>query len=360
MYINNEEYFVERILGSSSQELEEVLSKIPQYYSSFDIPKANGTRTIMAISRRSALCRMQRSICDHFLNEIPLPTPAIGFIKGENYLNFLLPHVGKKYYLRIDISDFFGTITSDMIRNSFQEFFLDSESKMLEKFISLCTYDGHLPQGAVTSPAISNVVFRRLDQRILKYCQSFDVQYKNGGRRLESICYTRYADDLLFSSQCLDFSKELFFHGMIRGILKSAGFQTNQSKLKYGTDRIPLSGYVVSDDIHLSRKKLYPISMLLHYFGGSNPYTGRKYRLKKALFSDPDWLEKVNQLLLTDSRGTIKRFETKEQFLNYLCGYRSFLISVRRANKITNGNMEQLDNKIHKLEMIIDKVIDHG
>ena len=360
MYISNEEYFVERILDSSLLELEDVLSKIPQYYNSFNIPKANGTRTIMAINRHSSLCRIQKSICNHFLNEISLPTPAIGFIKGENYLNFLLPHINKKYYLRIDISNFFDTITSDMIRSNFQEFFSDSNSKMLEAFISLCTYDGHLPQGAVTSPAISNVIFRRLDQRILKYCQSFDVLYKDGKSLLENICYTRYADDLLFSSQCLDFSKEPFFQGMIKSILKSAGFHINQSKLKYGVDQISLSGYVISDDIHLSRKRLYPINKLIYFFGKSDQYTGKKYRLRKTLFSASDWLEDVNQLFLTDSRGTIKYFETGEQFLNYLCGYRSFLLSVRRVNRIANNKMKQLDNKIHKLEMIIDEVLDHG
>lgn len=253
MYIGNRDYFLTYVLQTDAEYLAAVLALMDRSYHTFQIPKSGGMRTIQAIKRDAPLYTLQKNLCRNFLDKIPLPIPATGFVKEESYLTFLKPHTGRAYYLRLDIQGFFDSIKVDMLKSCFSEFFPESAPENLADFLSLCTYEGRLPQGAVTSPAISNVVFRQADQRILKYCQSFDTLYRNGQRLTEDIRYTRYADDMLFSSNHLDFSNAPYFTGMISGILRSRGFQLNKRKIRFGRNEISLSGFVVSENIHLSR-----------------------------------------------------------------------------------------------------------
>ena len=103
----------------------------------------------------------------------------------------------------MDIKDFFPSITSEIIKDTFSHllsFDTDEEKeKILELISEICTYEGVLPQGVPTSPVISNIVMTRIDQRITKYCQ------------ILGITYTRYADDMLFSSNMFDFKTKKWF-----------------------------------------------------------------------------------------------------------------------------------------------------
>lgn len=357
MYIGSREYFLERVLHTDAERLENVLSGIDKFYHTFLIPKNGGQRTIQGIQKQSELYRLQKALCQNFLDNIPLPIPAIGFVKEESYLTFLKPHIGKAHYLRLDIQGFFDSITAGMVKKCFSEFFSEAVPENLTDFLSLCTYNGYLPQGAVTSPAISNIVFRTIDQRILKYCQSFDSLYRDNQKLAEDICYTRYADDLLFSSNQLDFSNDGYFVGMISGILQSRGFRLNRDKATYSKKKISLSGFVVSNNIHLSRKKLYSLNKLIYFLGKTDVYGSKKYRVRNSFFHEPDWLEQINQLGLTKGRGGTLYFRNPQSFLDYLCGYRSFLLSILKANDAVDTNMQQLSKKVKKLELIIDCVL---
>ncbi len=302
MYIIDQDYFMRSILESSEVELTSVIETISNYYTEFSIPKKDGVREICAIEKGTALARIQESLLRNFLEKLPLPVPAVGFVPGKNYIDFLKPHIGKRYFLRVDIKDFFGTIKESHIRTYLEEFFANNCKDCIDYIVSLCLLDNKLPQGAITSPAISNISFVRTDQRILKYCQSFTSVYVSSKKYTENIVYTRYADDLLFSSDIMDFSKERFFLGMIRKILKESGFVTNEKKTHFGYREISLSGYVLSQNIHLSRKKLYSINKVIHYFGKTDNYTNKKYRIKRVLFSG-DWIEG----LCLSIRNCIKR-----------------------------------------------------
>jgi len=89
----------------------------------------------------------------------------------------------------LDIEDFFGSISEDLIRESITYYCkiedIDEKERVLDTIVSIVTYQNHILQGLVTSPTISNIIFRELDIRIQKYCKKFDANY------------TRYADDLL-------------------------------------------------------------------------------------------------------------------------------------------------------------------
>lgn len=357
MFINEHEYFINGVLKTSETTLKNVLKNIKANYTTHKIPKKNGERVIHAIKRDSDLYTLQKNLCLHFLDTIPLPKPVIGFVKDENYIRFLSQHIGKQYFLRLDISSFFDTINREMLQEAFKEFFTASNNISLNTFIELCTVDGKLPQGAVTSPAASNIVFCRIDQRILKYCQSFDNIYAGGSPAQESITYTRYADDLLFSSNVIDFSKNVFFMGKIISILKDNGFTVNKTKTRCSTNEISFSGFVLGCDIHLSRKKLHELNKIIYFFNKADEHTHKKYRIDKSIFSSEDWLTRINNLELQGRFGQRKFFNTPEKLLNYLCGYRSFLLLIIKENPNDSPHIEQLNKKIHKLEEIIDSIL---
>lgn len=359
VFINEYDFFINGILKTSSSVLQKVRYNIRAYYTAFDIPKKGGKRNICAINRDSDLYVLQKNLCLYFLDTIPLPKPAIGFVKNENYIRFLRPHIGKKYFLRMDIRDFFHSITKNIVEESFKEFFQTPDKEAMSAFLDICMLDGHLPQGAVSSPAVSNVVFRRIDQRILKYCQNFDVVYFNRQQQPEDICYTRYADDLLFSSNAIDFSKNGFFAGMITRILKENGFSVNKQKTRCSREQISLSGFVLGEDVHLSRKRLHELNKILYFFDKNGEHSHEKYSLNRAKLGEPDWLKQINALKLIGHDGEVKFFKTPEDLLDYLCGYRSFLLLLLRENPEKTNSMKQLEKKIKKLEDIIDLIIIH-
>lgn len=359
MFISNNDYFYNHILRVSEEQLETVLSNKLEYYSTFYIPKKDGTREIKAIDKGKELYTIQNNLLNNFLCKIPLPICVKGFVRGESYNSYLSAHIGKKYYLRIDIKSFFDTITKEQIEDNILEF--TSLNGVTNNIVDICTLENILPQGAVTSPAISNIIFRRIDQRITKYCQSFDVIYKKNIPCKENITYTRYADDMLFSSNKINFNEEKFFYRMIKKILRSNGFECNYSKKRTDIDFISLSGYVISNtDIHLSRNKLKNINKIFFYFDEYKDFTNREYSIRKDIFSGKDWIKEINNLNLADGNGLKKTFSNKTQILDYLCGYRSFIISVIQANGNDSNDtnfVKQMRKKVKKLECIIDGLI---
>jgi len=236
-----------------------------------------------------------------------------GFRKGESYKSFLAEHIGSKHFLRIDIESFFPSITSTKIKDEFSNIVFcnadDEKEGLLDLISNIVTLNDALPQGACTSPAISNIVMARVDQRILKYCQVFEVRY------------TRYADDLLFSSSKFDFSEKKWFIKKVKHILNSQKLKLNYSKIKFGKNELVLNGYVISETgIRLSRKRL---SDIRH----SVSFVMKNRRLIES--SDPDiFISKANKMSLIHRNLTNHPFDTMFQFVQYICGYRAFLISM--------------------------------
>ncbi len=280
-------------------------------YKQFEIPKKRGKRVISYLSDESELYLLQKSLNTCFLSKQVTPTCVKGFKKGENYIAYLEPHVGAKYFLRIDIANFFPSITEDCISSGLSNIIncddMEDKKEIIDFIVDIVSYNGSLPQGAPTSPAISNIVMARLDQRILKYAQMFNITY------------TRYADDILFSSVNFDFELKKWFIKKIKNILASKNFFLNYSKIKYSEDEISLSGYVISKyGIRLSRNRLSDIRRTIT-FSRDNYETAKQ---DKVLF-----LQEANQLQLKHRDLNIYPFSSVFQFVQYLCGYRSYLIS---------------------------------
>lgn len=195
----------------------------------------------------------------------------------------------------------------------------------------MVTLDGVLPQGACTSPAVSNLVMARIDQRITKYCQVFHIRY------------TRYADDLLFSSSSLDFSSKRWFVRTIKHILSARKLKVNYSKTKYGKGTFSLNGYVISEQgIHLSRNRLSDIRRVISFVQAK---TGSLHGLDERVF-----LSEANQLQLKYRDLRQHPFTTVFQFTQYMCGYRAFLISLIDSHYALTNFQKELQRLIRRLE----------
>lgn len=351
MKIYSREYFLRKILECNETELVRALIKKESVCQEDKIPKKGGYRSIVSVKSGCMLQRIQKNLLKNFLSRLSVSTAAKGFVKGCSYIDFLEEHIGHEYFLRLDIKDFFDSISEDSLLENLQPF---AEWDVITDITALCTWKGKVPQGFVTSPAVSNLIFRRTDQRIRKYCRAYFREMKR------EIFYTRYADDMLFSSIGFDFKENKNFKQMISHILRENGFCCNESKTIYAQGEISLSGYVIHEDVHLSRKKLHNINEVIYQFDSRKCYGDRPFQLVTGGGSQAE-LERVqkiitilNKLKLQKADGTPIEFTDVSSLVHYVAGYRSYLIQISRAEHGDTGYDKQIAKKIRKLEMILE------
>ena len=159
-------------------------------YRTFTIPKRNGSRrTIYHPSRR--LKALQRWLLLKIIEPLPIHDAAMAYRRNTSILENAERHVNSRYLLRLDFQSFFESITEHDVRlyiSDHQPYFDGWPASDVDVFCRLICRNGALTIGAPTSPALSNRVCFELDQRIDGYCQG------------QGITYTRYADDLFFST----------------------------------------------------------------------------------------------------------------------------------------------------------------
>jgi retron-type reverse transcriptase len=179
-----------------------------KYYRTF---KINNKREIS--SPNVLLKKIQKEI-QFKLEERYTPHDSVyGFIKNKSYIQNAQNHLNKNYVLSLDIKNFFPSINSNMVKRLFIKLGCSEiDANTLSKLV---TYKKVLPQGAPTSPVISNLIFSRYDSALYKFCSD------------RGITYTRYADDLSFSSNEDNLIKVVSF---VRYILKGGAFKLNNKK----------------------------------------------------------------------------------------------------------------------------------
>ncbi len=221
------------------------------FYHRFEIPKkSGGVRTILNPSRE--MKAVQAWILRNVLDHVHIHEAATGFRRGFSTLQNATPHLKNRYFVCLDIQDFFPSITYPKVYNVFRT--LGYNAHMAHVFSQICTCDGRLPQGAVTSPALSNIVCIRLDRRISAFV----------GRR--NIAYTRYADDLTFSAM----SPNWLVAAMptIRHIVEDQGFSLNVAKTRLmgpGQQR-RVTGLVLGDgQVGVGRKQKRKLRAAIHH-----------------------------------------------------------------------------------------------
>lgn len=237
----NDVFEIGRFLGVGPELIVSMITDARRHYRSFKVQKrSGGLRTIRA--PRTYLKVVQWWILDCILVKSHSHPAAYGFVRGRSFIDNAKVHVGANYIVNIDIEDFFPSISVSMVEPVFKA--LGYNEKTSKELARLTSFNGELPQGAPTSPAIANAIFYQTDQII------------EAASQLNGIKYTRYADDLTFSSNV---KIPLSFISAIEAIIKSRGFDLNRRKTRYmgANDIKEVTGLILGKDgVRLSRKYL--------------------------------------------------------------------------------------------------------
>lgn len=214
-----------KAIGLSKKLIYILTNNTENYYHFKDIPKKSGKhRTIFIPSYTLKI--VQKWILNNILNKLKPSDFAMAFRKSTTENRFDIKknasyHANSLYGLSIDLCDFFPSISSNKVFRIFKSIGYNNTASTI--LTNLCTLDGSLPQGAVCSPALSNLICIILDKRLSGLCS------KRG------ILYTRYADDMYFS--CDNKGLLLKLLPIINTIINDEGFMINKDKLHFHTPK---------------------------------------------------------------------------------------------------------------------------
>lgn len=185
-----------KFLRLRHDELQRFIKDKDRYYYRFYIPKSNGGRRLISAPRND-LKMIQRKILGYILERIPIHPSANGFRRERSIITNAENHMAQEIVIKIDAKDFFPSITYQRVKGVYAN--LGYPEKVADALTELTTYKGRLPMGAPTSPYLSNIVAIRLDRRFTNLSKKMDFRY------------TRYADDLAFSSKDRNFTRYTVF-----------------------------------------------------------------------------------------------------------------------------------------------------
>ncbi len=237
------------------------------HYHRYEIAKkTGGVRCISA--PKPKLAKAQRWVFEAILKRIKPTAEAHGFVPERSIVTNASNHLGKKIVINLDLKDFFPTITFQRVKGLFRSFgyggqvatalaLLCTEPPRVattfdEKKIYVALGDRVLPQGACTSPAITNAICQRLDRRL------------KGLAARHEFAYTRYADDLTFSGDRTQSVGRLL--RSVRSILRDEGFVEHPTKTRVmrRNRRQEVTGLTVNDLPSLPRTELRALRAILY------------------------------------------------------------------------------------------------
>jgi len=256
------------------------------HYIRFAIPKkSGGLRRISAPMPR--LKQAQRWVLDEILRKIPVHEAAHGFLPGRSILSNAQVHTGQRCLINLDLADFFPSISYRRIRGFFhKQGYSESLAVILgllctEAEISQIELDGRtwylrtgarsLPQGSPASPALSNLLCRRLDRRLSGLANRWGYRY------------TRYADDLSFSGGGGAVGKLI---QSINYIVKEEGFRVHPEKtrVEWSGRRQEVTGLVVNQRVGVPRALLRRFRATLFQIERDGP-KGKRWGASEDLFA---------------------------------------------------------------------------
>lgn len=246
-----------RRLGVSVAELQTVT---PEYHQFTINKRSGGLRTITAPS--PIFKAFQRRLLQRLFKRLPIHPAAMGFCKGRSIADHALLHAMRPVVVKMDIRDFFPSTSAERVNVYFRRFGWNEEAT--QWLTNWTTYEGGLPQGAPTSPLLSNAVNYHLDSRLSgmvrmlgSYIQNpKTLEFVEGGFDASGF-YSRYADDLTISfekniervaNQAIYLTKE---------IVEDEGYKLHTKKklrIMRNHDRQMVTGLVINEGVRLPRE----------------------------------------------------------------------------------------------------------
>jgi len=251
------------VLGVSTEFLDcfFYVKKPHDLYNIFDIPKGRGgVRTISAPTKdwKPILTRLALQL----RNSYNFPEYVTGFVKNKSIYDNALFHVNKRIVVNIDIKDFFPSINFGRVSGFFQGKPYNFNKSVSNCLAKICTLNGVLPQGAPTSPILSNMISYKMDADLNRYC----VKY--------GISFSRYADDMTFSTNRENIPHSFLIKkngvfelgDMIPKIIKKNGFIINNDKTYIAPRymRQVATNLTINSMVNVNRKYIRDLRALFH------------------------------------------------------------------------------------------------
>lgn len=294
MIVYRELKSIEKDLGFSAKTLYGLSNNIDKHYHNTFIPKRDGTKRKLSVPDL-ILKKVQRSIVDNILACYPTSRFAMAYKFGSNVQKNAKRHVGKRKILKLDVEGFFDNIIYSRVKDVV--FYKEKFSEPIRILLSmLCYYRDSLPQGAPTSPAITNIIMYEFDEKIGNYCEQ------------KGISFTRYCDDMTFSG---DFNEKEIIE-LVKSELKKLGLflKNRKTAVISNTKRQTVTGVVVNEKINLTKEYKKRIRKEMYYI---NKF-GIDEHLKKIGEND-------KQKYLHSLKGRIafvlQTIKNDEEFLRY-------------------------------------------
>lgn len=234
-------------------------SKIPNRYKTFHIRKKSG-----GLREINAPC-YQLGILLYILNivfkAVYVPSQsAMGFAEGRSIVSNASVHTGQHYVFNIDLENFFPSIPQARVWARIQLPPFNFPRQIANVVAGLCCQHDQsqgrnvLPQGAATSPLLTNAICDKLDRRMRGVARRFGLHY------------SRYADDMTFSSMHNVYQEGSEFRTEIQRIIEEQGFKMNDKKTRLLRDgeRQEVTGLTVNQNVNVSRKYVHEIRWMLH------------------------------------------------------------------------------------------------
>lgn len=220
-------------LGIPVRTLYAVSNDLARHYRTVELPKGDGT--VRKLSVPSPLLKtIQRRITERLLVHMPVSPYATAYRYGGSPLRNAAPHVGQPMVLNLDIYHFFDNVLYSAVKEAAFPAYIYAEPLRI-LLTMLCYHGESLPQGAPSSPAISNLILRDFDLEVGSWCKA------------RNISYTRYCDDMTFSGD-LD-PREIVSY--VETTLRTYGFFLNRSKTRWASpgQRQAVTGLVVNEKV---------------------------------------------------------------------------------------------------------------
>ncbi len=240
-------------LDVAPNQLGALIFRTDLFYQEITIAKRRGGIRRINIPN-NILRTIQKNIYRDVLGKFQAHEAAQAYVKKRSIVTNAANHLDSRYMLKLDIENFFGNLSTNLVADKFIQIsevfdrqrvadvnvkfprFTDAECRLLAK---ICTLDGGLPQGAITSPHLSNLIFYKTDEAINNHCNKLGIKY------------TRYSDDMIFTS----LTDQVFeVEDFVKHEIQKLGLRLNYGKSIRLNDR--QSKYVTGLSIHDKKIRL--------------------------------------------------------------------------------------------------------
>lgn len=276
--IYDQQHFAE-LVGYDYGYILALSSNLEKNYKEYSIPKKRGGVRILEEPYPDL-----KDIQSWILRNVLVPASkkmvspvAKAFIPKKNIRDNARFHKNHNIILALDVEDFFSNIQYGSVYEIYRTIgYSKAVATLLAK---LCTYNGYLPQGAPTSPMLSNLVMKKVDDQLWTYCKN------------RKIIYTRYADDLTFSGDIVHIGHLIAYVKQVL-LLRYLHLNTQKTKVMGRGTQQSVTGIVVNEKLQVSKAYRDKIRQEIYYC--------IKYGFDSHMqrySSKPDWIKSKSQYI---------------------------------------------------------------